>query len=247
MLPALTALAERALLSWEPQWSGFLDGAEQEQALSTLAGLSDLQVASWGGFEAAERRRLLLSRSDLALNWDVLQGQGLAGLELQGNFLFDPAEPADLRAALLSLGLPVEGIGDLWLRGDRGGQGVVGLEWQGQLRGGEAQVRSVPVQIAPRPLPELQPPPRRQPRRLHSVEASTRLDAVASAGFGLPRNRLADLIRSGQVQVNWLPVTSPSHLLRSGDRVQLSGKGELTVEAITTTKRDRFRIALLRR
>jgi RNA-binding protein YlmH len=49
------------------------------------------------------------------------------------------------------------------------------------------------------------------------------------------------------VQVNWLPVTSPSHLLRSGDRVQLSGKGELTVEAITTTKRDRFRIALLRR
>jgi RNA-binding protein YlmH len=79
------------------------------------------------------------------------------------------------------------------------------------------------------------------------VEASTRLDAVASAGFGLPRNRLADLIRSGKVQVNWLPVTSPSHLLRSGDRVQLSGKGELTVEAITTTKRDRFRIALLRR
>jgi RNA-binding protein YlmH len=82
---------------------------------------------------------------------------------------------------------------------------------------------------------------------MHSVEASTRLDAVASAGFGLARNRLVELIRAGAVRVNWLPVSSPSHQLETGDRIHLSGKGELTVEAITTTKRDRYRIALLRR
>jgi RNA-binding protein YlmH len=121
------------------------------------------------------------------------------------------------------------------------------VDWQEQLQGQQAQVRSVPVQLSLRPLAELQPPPRRQPRRLHSVEASTRLDAVASAGFSLPRNRLAELIRSGEVRVNWMPVSSPSHQLEAGDRVQLRGKGELTVEAITTTKRDRYRIALLRR
>jgi photosystem II S4 domain protein len=245
-LAGVLAAADQALRTWQPCWSDVLDGGVLEEAERRLGSLAELESRSEGGYPGAERRRLVLARRDAGLDLTQLDPP-LVGVEISGNFLFDPAEPADLRAALLSLGLPVEGIGDLWLRGDRGGQGVVGLEWQGQLRVGEAQVRSVPVQIAPRPLPELQPPPRRQPRRLHSVEASTRLDAVASAGFGLPRNRLADLIRAGQVQVNWLPVTSPSHLLRSGDRVQLSGKGELTVEAITTTKRDRFRIALLRR
>jgi RNA-binding protein YlmH len=69
---------------------------------------------------------------------------------------------------------------------------------------------------------------------------------VASAGFGLPRNRMADLIRGGQVRVNWQGITSPSRELVVGDRVQLQGRGELTVEDIQSTKRDRLRIGLLR-
>jgi len=41
-------------------------------------------------------------------------------------------------------------------------------------------------------------------------------------------------------------VTTPSHELTSGDRVQLEGKGELALEEIQSTKRDRFRLVLLR-
>ncbi len=245
-LEGVLAAAEQALRTWQPSWTGFLDGSVLEDAAMRLGALAELENHGDGGYAGAERQRLVVQRRDAGLDESQLQPP-LTGVEISGNFLFDPAEPSDLRSALLSLGLPEEGIGDLWLRGDRGGQGVVGLEWQEQLQEREALVRSVPVQIGLRSLAELQPPPRRQPRRLHSVEASTRLDAVASAGFGLARNRLAELIRGGQVRVNWLPVTSPSHPLQSGDRVQLQGKGEVTVEAITTTKRDRYRIALLRR
>ena len=244
-LEPVLAAAEQALRTWQPSWSVFLDGGVLEEAQRCLAALAELVCRSEGGHPGAERRRLVLARREAGLELAQLEAP-LVGVEIGGNFLFDPAEPADLRAALQGLGLPPEGIGDLWLRGDRGGQGVVGPEWRELLHGGDAQVRSVPVQIRSRPLAELQPPPRRQPRRLHSVEASTRLDAVASAGFGVARTRLTALIRAGQVRVNWRPVTSPSHLLRTGDRVQLSGKGELTVEAITTTKRDRVRVALLR-
>jgi photosystem II S4 domain protein len=245
-LEAVLEAADQALRTWQPSWTGFLDGSVLEEAAGRLGGLAELESHGAGGYAGAERQRLVLVRRDAGLDATQLEPP-LVGVEISGNFLFDPAEPSDLREALLGLGLPDEAVGDLWLRGDRGGQGVVGLEWQGQLQGEQAQVRSVPVQISLRPLAELQPPPRRQPRRLHSVEASTRLDAVASAGFGLPRNRLAELIRGGEVRVNWMPVSSPSHQLETGDRVQLRGKGELTVEAITTTKRDRYRIALLRR
>jgi RNA-binding protein YlmH len=48
------------------------------------------------------------------------------------------------------------------------------------------------------------------------------------------------------VRVNWQGITSPSRELVVGDRVQLQGRGELTVEDIQSTKRDRLRIALLR-
>jgi photosystem II S4 domain protein len=238
--------AERALRTWQPIWTDFLDGWALEEAQARLDALAELESQGAGGYAGAERQRLVLVRREVGLEAARLEPP-LVGVEISGNFLFDPAEPGDLQTCLLALGLPDEALGDLWLRGDRGGQGVVALEWQERLQGQPAHVRSVPVQLSLRPLAELQPPPRRQPRRMHSVEASTRLDAVASAGFGLARNRLVELIRAGAVRVNWLPVSSPSHQLETGDRIHLSGKGELTVEAITTTKRDRYRIALLRR
>ncbi|MEB3320826.1 MAG: photosystem II S4 domain protein [Cyanobium sp.] len=236
---------ETALRTWEPCWTPFLEGAVREEAEERLGGLADLELQGDGGFPGAERQRLLLWRRDSGLDPASLESP-LIGLELAGNFLFDPAEPDDLRSTLLQLGLPASGCGDLWLRGDRGGEAVLAAELAGTLDGREFRVRSVTVQLSLRPLANLQPPQRRQPRRFHTVEASTRLDAVASAGFGLARSRMASLIRAGQVRVNWEPVNSPSRELVAGERVQLSGRGELCIEAITPTKRDRFRVNLLR-
>ena len=41
-------------------------------------------------------------------------------------------------------------------------------------------------------------------------------------------------------------VTSPSRDLRAGERVRLDGRGDLLVEGVEATKRDRYRIRLLR-
>jgi photosystem II S4 domain protein len=171
----------------------------------------------------------------------------LAGLEISGNFLFDPADAADLRQALLNLGTAPEAIGDLWMRGDRGGQGVVSGVAARWLEGRQGLVRSVEVQLQARAIDTLQTPMRRQPRRWHSVEASCRLDAVASAGFGVSRARMAELIRDGQVRVNWAVSSRSSRELSVGDRVHMAGRGELTVLSIQLTKRQRWRIELERR
>jgi RNA-binding protein YlmH len=58
---------------------------------------------------------------------------------------------------------------------------------------------------------------------------------------------MADLIRQGAVRINWQAVNSPSRELAVGDRVQLNGRGELVVEELALTKRDRWRVSLLRR
>ena len=78
------------------------------------------------------------------------------------------------------------------------------------------------------------------------MEASLRLDAVGSAGFGVSRNRMAELIRSGAVRINWQPATSPSRELRCGDRVQLQNRGELVLERAERTQKQRWRVELSR-
>ena len=244
-LEGVIAAAEQALRTWEPVWTPFVDGSVREEAEARLGDLAELSLSSSGGYPGAERRRLLLQRQDAAVAPEAVP-HGLMGLEISGNFLFDPAERADVRASLLALGAPPGELGDLWLRGDRGAQAILTATQATALDGLATTVRTVEVQLEARPLEQLQVPAPRQPRRFHTVEASLRLDAVASAGFGISRSRMAELIRQGSVRVNWQPVSSASRLLTAGDRVQLEGRGELRLDTITATKRERWRIELVR-
>jgi photosystem II S4 domain protein len=245
-LEAVIDAAEQALRTWEPVWTPFLGAPLREEAEVRLGTLSELAVASEGGHPGAERRRLLLQRAEAAQEPAGLPS-GLAGLEIAGNFLFDPAAAGEFRQSLLAAGAAPGEVGDLGLRGDRGAQAIVTGELAARLDGTAAQVRTVAVRCEARPLGELQPPISRQPRSLTTVEASLRLDAVASAGFGLSRSRMAELIRQGAVRIDWRPVTSPSREVGEGERVQLEGRGELAIEAIDRTKRERFRIRMERR
>jgi photosystem II S4 domain protein len=245
-LEPLLAAAEQALRTRKPVWSGFLEPALREEAEERLGGLSELTLASEGGHPGAERRRLLLQRTEVAQEVASLPA-GLTGLEIAGNFLFDPSSAGEVCQGLLAGGADLSEVGDVWLRGDRGGQAVVSEELARRLDGATGQVRTVEVRFEARPIEQLQLPHARQSRPVTTVEASLRLDAVASAGFGLSRSRMAELIRQGAVRIDWQPITRASRELTVGERVQLEGRGELVIEAIDRTKRERFRIRMERR
>jgi photosystem II S4 domain protein len=266
LLEPLIASAETVLRTWQPQWTPFLGGALREEAEACLGQLSELTLHSDGGYPGAERRRLLLQRRESSQEPSQLAGElageragelagelpkelagELTGLEISGNFLFDPAEADDLRQALWAAGAAAADLGDVWRLGDRGGQAIVTRDLAQRLHGCQTNVRTVEVRLEARPLAELQLPAVRNPKRFSTVEASLRLDAVASAGFGLSRARMAELIRQGEVRINWRSVSSPSKELAVGDRVQLAGRGELELEQMALTKRDRWLLTLLRR
>ena len=247
-LSALIDLAEDALRTWEPRWSGFVDAELKEEAEARLGALSEVSLLADGGWPQAERCRLLIRRADLATDSEApAPAAAVCGLVVSGNFLFDPAEPADVRQGLLQAGLQAADLGDLWMRGDRGAQAVLSQEAAALADNQDAQVRSVPVRLQVVPLEQVQWPAIRAPKQLSSVEASLRLDAVGSAGLGLSRSRMADLVRQGAVRVNWQVITSPSKELRCGDRVRLDGRGELEILEIQPTKRDRWRLVMQRR
>jgi RNA-binding protein YlmH len=107
------------------------------------------------------------------------------------------------------------------------------------------QVRSVTVKTRRIELSELklQEPKKKE---MTTVEASMRLDAVASAGFGMSRSKMADMISGGDVRVNWKDVTQSSHQLKAGDLVAIRGKGRLEIGEVMVTKKDRYRVQLTR-
>lgn len=234
--------AEQALKTWEVVCTDFLSPPELADARQMFGKLTDLHLLAWGGYPQAERQRLAIARSDIPLDESQV---ALTALEIAGNFLFDSATHRDFLGAMLGTGIVREKAGDILVLGERGAQAIVVPELAEFLTLSLTQVRSVPVKTQPVDLSELKV---REPKKkeLTTVEASMRLDAVASAGFGMSRSKMTDLIGSGDVRVNWKEITQSSHALKTGDLVAIRGKGRLEVGEVAVTKKDRYRVNLTR-
>ena len=243
-LALLLDQAEFVLRTWQPIWSEFLDAPLQEEGLQRLNGLSDLAWERDGGYPGAERCRLLCRRGTVEEEGEL--AAPISGLLIEGNFLFDPLTPMDLRQALREMGASEPELGDLWVRGDRGGQGLVTPDCANALHESRGGIRDVEILVEKVELSQLQLPAQRTPKKLTTVEASCRIDAIASAGFGLSRSKVVTQIKAGRLRLNWQPVRQAGREIGVGDRLQLQDRGRLEVLSLHRTKRDRWRIELLR-
>lgn len=234
--------AEQAIKTWEVVCSDFLSPPEWADVQRMFRRLTEVSILPWGGYPQAERQRVAIARSDLPLDESQV---AIAALDISGNFLFDSATHRDFLGALLGTGIVREKVGDLIVLGERGAQAIVVPDMVEYLELHLNQVRSVPVKTRRIELSELKI---REPKKkeLTTVEASMRLDAIASAGFGMSRSKMADLIGTGDVRVNWKDVSQTSYQLKSGDLVAIRGKGRLEVGEVNVTKKDRYRIQLTR-
>ncbi len=234
--------ATQALKTWEVVVSTFLSPPELAEAQQMFAPLTEVSILAWGGYPQAERQRLAIARSDLPLDQTQVE---LAALRISGNFLFDPASHRDFLGAILGTGIVRDQIGDILVLGERGAQAIAAPQLVPFLETHLTQVRTVPVQVEPIPFEELKV---REPRckEMTTVEASMRLDAVASAGFGLSRSKMVNLINTGDVRVNWKDISQASYALKTGDLITIRGKGRLELGEVQITKKERYRIQLKR-
>ena len=234
--------AEQALKTWEISLTDFLSPPELAETQKVFSRLTEVQLIAWGGYPQAERQRLAIARSEIPLDNSSVS---VAALEIAGNFLFDTASHRDFLGSILGSGIVREKTGDIIVLGERGAQAIVVPELVEYLELHLKQVRSVPVQIQRIELSELKI---KEPKKkeLTTVEASMRLDAIASAGFGMSRSKMVDLIEGGDVRVNWKEIAQSSHIIKSGDLVAIRGKGRLEIGEVMVTKKDRYRIQLTR-
>jgi photosystem II S4 domain protein len=235
-------LADQAIKTWEVVLTDFLSPPELAEIEQIFNRLTEVQLINWGGYPQAERQRLAIARAEVPLDRSQV---ALAALEIAGNFLFDTATHRDFLGAMLGTGIVRDKTGDIIVLGERGAQAVVASELVEFLEMNLKQVRSVPVKTVRIDLSELKI---REPKQkeMTTVEASLRLDAIASAGFGVSRSKMADLIEAGDVRVNWKEVTQASTPVKTGDLIAIRSKGRLEVGEVAVTKKERYRVQLTR-
>ena len=234
--------AEQAIRTWEIVLTDFLSPPVMFEAQEIFSKLTDIELLAWGGYPQAERQRLGIARGEIPLETSQIE---LAALDIAGNFLFDTATHRDFLGAILGTGIVREKVGDIIVLGERGAQVIVVPEMVGFLTTSLTQVRSVGVKTRQIDFSELKIRPPKK-KEMTTVEASLRLDAIASAGFGMSRSKMANVISAGDVRINWKDITQASYNVKSGDLISVRGKGRLEVGEVSVTKKQRYRINLVR-
>ncbi|XP_043688079.1 putative RNA-binding protein YlmH isoform X2 [Telopea speciosissima] len=232
-------MARRASSRREVLHTNFLTPPILKESMLALEKLADVKAVAQGGYPQAERCRLSVGHFEvMTTDPDIV-----AALSITGNFGFQPCSHGDFLGAILGTGIAREKLGDILLQGEKGAQVLIVPELVEFLVLSLDKVGNVPVSCSKIPLLALEYEPPRT-KSFKAIEASLRVDALASAGFKISRSKLVDLI-SGDVRINWNTVTKNGTTLKTGDIVSVSGKGRLKIGEINTTKKGKFAVELI--
>ncbi|XP_058211087.1 uncharacterized protein LOC131323352 isoform X1 [Rhododendron vialii] len=236
----IVELAKRASSRGEVLHTDFLTPLILKESMLVLEKFTDIKTVAQGGYPEAERCRLSVGHpQELTSDPDIV-----VALSITGNFGFQPCSHGDFLGSILGTGIAREKLGDILVQGE-GAQILIVPELADFITSTLDKVGNVPVTCEKIPLLALEyKPPRTQ--TFKTVEPSLRVDAIASAGFKISRTKLVDLIRSGDVRVNWTTVTKGTTTMKTGDIVSVSGKGRLKIGEINPTKKGKFAVELIR-
>ncbi|KAG5551264.1 hypothetical protein RHGRI_009624 [Rhododendron griersonianum] len=246
----IVELAKRASSRGEVLHTDFLTPLILKESMLVLEKLADIKTVAQGGYPEhvlqAERCRLSVGHpQELTSDPDIVVAlRQVIGCPITGNFGFQPCSHGDFLGSILGTGIAREKLGDILVQVD-GAQILIVPELADFITSTLDKVGNVPVTCEKIPLLALEyKPPRTQ--TFKTVEPSLRVDAIASAGFKISRTKLVDLIRSGDVRVNWTTVTKGTTTMKTGDIVSVSGKGRLKIGEINPTKKGKFAVELIR-
>ncbi|CAI5519597.1 unnamed protein product [Closterium sp. Naga37s-1] len=236
-------LADRSLASYSVLHSSFLSPASQAAIMPILSNMADVTAIPSGGYFQAERCRVSVGPTELMAAEGVSavaaadDGTGdsipalaagypgaVAAVRVSGAFKQSSVAHGDFLGAVLGTGITRDKVGDVILLEGEGAQVIIAPDLQDFLLSALTTVHRVPVTVQPIALSDLSVSPPRIDT-LRTVEASLRLDAVASAAFRLSRSKFTDLIAKGDVRVNWREAAKSGVVLKSGDVVSVRGKG----------------------
>lgn len=211
--------------------SDFLDLRQQELARAVAVNEPTIEWHLSGGFEEAERQRLVVFPQ-----WETEADDRIAYLRITPKeFKEQSIGHRDYLGALLSVGLKREKLGDIVVQNTMAyliaDIGIADFICQQLTR---IKHSTVLVEMTTAEEFVFQPP---ELQVLQLSLASLRLDAAIAAAFNLSRSDADSYIEGGNAKINHMEVYKCSTGVKAGDLISVNGLGRFRLEEIGGTSR----------
>lgn len=151
----------------------------------------------------------------------------------------------DILGAFMGLGCKREILGDI-IFVPEGAQFVADKSFTDYIISNLTQIGAAPVSLTEITEADLLQKEEKV-KVISATVAALRLDAVAAAGYGVSRSRMADEIKGQNVKVNWKEAKNVAQPVNEGDIISFRSRGRVEVAEIRgTTKKGRLSITLKR-
>lgn len=237
----LLDLAEGANKSRKYRVSEFLDPHAYNVAEIIAANFDNIKLETDGGFLNAERVKVAFVSEDLFGQPDF----GISCFLAAWDKRYYDLSHRDVLGAFMGSGCKREALGDI-IFVPEGAQFVVEKTLVNYLQGNLTQIGSAPITLTEIAKDDLLQKEEKV-KVINATVADLRLDAVAAAGYGVSRSRMADEIKGLNVKVNWKEAKKAAQAVNVGDIISFRGRGRVEVEEIKgTTKKGRISVTLKR-
>ncbi len=237
----LLDLAEAAVKSRKYRVSEFLDPHAYNVAEIVAANYENIKLAASGGFNNAERVKVAFISEEFYGEPDYGMAFYLAAWDKR----YYDLSHRDVLGAFMGTGLKREALGDIVFVPE-GCQFAVEATLVNYLNSNLLQIGRAPVELKLLAAEELLQREERV-KVINATVADLRLDAVAAAGYGISRSRMAEEIKSLNVKLNWKEVKKAAQSVNEGDVISFRGRGRVEVAEINgTTKKGRISVTLKR-
>lgn len=221
--------------------SDFLDLRQQELAQAVVVNNPAITWRLDGGYEEAERKRLVVSPG-----WEAQSGARTAYLRIvHKEFKEQSLNHRDYLGAVLNLGIKREKLGDIVVQ-----NGMAVLIADEDLASFICQQltrvkhSNVLVEVIPGEEFVFEPP---ELTTQQLSLASLRLDSAVAAAFNLSRSEVSTAIEAGKAKINQMEVYKCSAPVKIGDLISLRGLGRFRLEEIGgISRKGRYRVLISR-
>lgn len=216
---------ENVLNNHSVEATDFLDPYEGYLAKSILHRFDDINYIESGGLDSCERRIFIIGPDYLDEN--QLKPK-LSFLRIKGDL--EGLSHKDYLGAILNLGIKRSKIGDIFVQDDYTDI-VVKDEISSFIIYNLEKIANKKVEITEINKMDLEEP-KLDFKEVNKFLPSLRLDVVLSNIYNLSRAESMNIIKSGNVKVNWEPTNKSSKELEVGDTISTRGYGRAKLHSI---------------
>ena len=237
----LVDLAEHAKKTSKYKVSEFLDPHGRNVAEIVAANFDGIRLETDGGFACPERARAAFVAEEFYGTPDF----GLVCYLAAWDKRYYTLGHRDILGAFMGMGCERGIMGDIVLVPE-GAQFVADKTFANYIESNLTQIGAAPVSLRQIGREELQAKEEKI-KIISATVAALRLDAVAAAGYGISRSRMAEEIKSQNVNLNGKEAKNASQSVTEGDIISFRGRGRVELAEIRgTTKKGRCAVTLKR-